>query len=89
MRNVRRDRGVVILAGELAVDAREWLERYGAVLQQIGGLWLIELAGGMTVEEGSGDYRGVFAISFEEDDQRYVRVELDIDAWRTRVTLRS
>jgi hypothetical protein len=89
MRQLGKSRGVTFLAGTISPDAEAWLLRYGARLEPVGvGLTIIELPGGLEVNEGSGDYRGVYSISSVEDDGFFISVELALDARDTRIVLK-
>jgi len=84
-------RGVVLVAGQVAPDARIWLANRGATFEALRDLWLISLPDGVESEAGSGEFSGKYTLTFPGDpamDHWYVVVDLDIDARETRLTLR-
>jgi hypothetical protein len=80
---------VTIVAGNVSDEARQWLEQHGAKIEGFG-LLIITLPEQAQVQKGSygWDYAIAFYNAEGNDEESWIDIELDIDAYETRLRLK-
>ena len=80
---------VTIVAGNVSDEAVEWLKAHGAKVEGVG-LLTITLPAKAEVQKGryGWDYAIAFYDAVGNDEESYLDIELDIDAYETRLRLK-
>src|SRR4051794_9579851 len=80
---------VTLVAGDVTDEAQEWLKQHGAKIEGFG-LLTITLPTQALVHKGNRGWD--YSINFYDvdgnDEESYIDVELDLDAYETALTLR-